>query len=84
MRYLITLSLAVVCCLVPVSAVEGDVPAADVSSSVSLDTVDTPPDAVSGDLDTPSELVEGEEVIVEPDSSEPQTVIVLDPADVAE
>lgn len=84
MRYLITLCLAVVCCLVSVSAVEGDVSAADVSLSVSLDTVDAPPDAISSDVDTPSELVEGEEVVVEPDSSEPQTVIVLDPAEIAE
>lgn len=84
MRYFITLCLAVVCCLVPVSAVEGDVSAADVSSSVSLDTVDAPPDAISSDVDTPPELVEGEEVVVEPDPSEPQTVIVLDPAEIAE
>lgn len=84
MRYLITLCLAVVCCLVPVSAIEGGVSAADVSSSVSLDTVDASPDSVPPDMDAPSELVDGEEVVVEPDSSEPQTVIVLDPTEIAE
>lgn len=84
MRYLITLCLAVVCCLVPVSAIEGGVSAADVSSSASLDTVDASPDSVPSDMDAPSELVDGEEVVVEPDSSEPQTVIVLDPAEIAE
>lgn len=84
MRYLVTICLAAVCCLVPVSATQGDVSAADVSSSVSLDTVDTPPDAVSPDMDASSELVDGEEVVVEPDPSEPQTVIVLDPAEIAE
>lgn len=84
MRYFTTLCLAFVCCLVSVSAVEGDVSVADVSSSVLLDTVDTPPDTISSDVDTPPELVDGEEVVVEPDSSEPQTVIVLDPAEIAE
>lgn len=84
MRYLITLCLAAVCSLVPVSAVSGDVSVADVSSSVSLDTVDAPPDSVSSDVDDPPELVDGEEVVVEPDPSEPQTVIVLDPAEIAE
>lgn len=84
MRYLITLCLAAVCSLVPVSAVSGDVSVADVSSSVSLDTVDDPPDSVSSDVDDPPELVDGEEVVVEPDPSEPQTVIVLDPAEIAE
>lgn len=84
MRYLITLCLAVVCCLVPVSAIEGGVSAADVSLSASLDTVDASPDSVPPDMDAPSELVDGEEVVVEPDSSEPQTVIVLDPAEIAE
>lgn len=84
MRRLIALFFALVCCLVPVSAVEGDVPDAEVSSSASLDAVDTPPDTVSDDLDSPPELVEGEEVVAEPDPSEPQTVIVLDPAEIAE
>lgn len=84
MRYLITLCLAVVCCLVPVSAIEGGVSAADVSSSALLDTVDASPDSVPPDMDAPSELVDGEEVVVEPDSSEPQTVIVLDPVEIAE
>lgn len=84
MRYLITLCLAVVCGLVPVSAIEGGVSAADVSLSASLDTVDASPDSVPPDMDAPSELVDGEEVVVEPDSSEPQTVIVLDPAEIAE
>jgi len=83
-RYLIALCLAAVCSLVPVSAVSGDVSVADVSSSVSLDTVDDPPDSVSSDVDDPPELVDGEEVVVEPDPSEPQTVIVLDPAEIAE
>ena len=84
MRRLTALFFALVCCLVPVSAVEGDVPDAELSSSVSLDAVDTPPDTVSDDLDSSSELVEGEEVVAEPDPSEPQTVIVLDPAEIAE
>lgn len=84
MRYCIAVCFAVICCLVPVSAVEGYVPDAEVSSSASLDAVDTPPDTVSDDLDFPPELVEGEEVVAEPDPSEPQTVIVLDPAEIAE
>lgn len=64
--------------------IEGGVSAADVSLSASLDTVDASPDSVPPDMDAPSELVDGEEVVVEPDSSEPQTVIVLDPAEIAE
>lgn len=84
MRRFIVLCLAFVCCLVPVSAVEGDVPDAEVSLSASLDTVDAPSDIVSDNLDSPPELVEGEEVVVEPDPSEPQTVIVLDPSEIAE
>lgn len=84
MRYFVAVCLAVICCLVPVSAVEGDVPDAEVSSSASLDALDTPPDTVSDDLDSPPELVEGEEVVAEPDPSEPQTVIVLDPSEIAE
>ena len=79
MRYCIAVCLAVICCLVPVSAVEGDALGAEVSSSASLDTV---PD--DDDPQSPPELVEGEEVVAEPDPSEPQTVIVLDPAEIAE
>lgn len=84
MRYLAAICFAVVCSLVPVSATEGDFPSADVSSSVSLDSVDTPPDSLPSDLDVTSDLVDGEEIVVEPDPSVPQTVIVLDPAEIAE
>lgn len=84
MRRFCVLCFAFVCLLVPVSAVEGDISVSDVSSSASLDTLDAPPDAISSDVDIPPELVEGEEVVLEPDPSEPQTVIVLDPAEIAE
>lgn len=84
MRRFCVLCFALVCLLVPVSAVEGDISVSDVSSSASLDIVDAPPDAISSDVDIPPELVEGEEVVLEPDPSEPQTVIVLDPAEIAE
>lgn len=84
MRHFCVLCLALVCLLVPVSAVEGDISVSDVSSSASLDTVDAPPDVISSDVDIPPELVDGEEVVAEPDPSEPQTVIVLDPAEIAE
>ena len=77
MRYFVTLCLAVVCCLVPVSAVDGDT---SVPSEIMPEIVEPAPDS----LDTPPELVEGEEVVAEPDPSEPQTVIVLDPAEIAE
>lgn len=77
MRYFVTLCLAVVCCLVPVSAVDGDT---SVPSETMPEIVEPAPDS----LDTPPELVEGEEVVAEPDPSEPQTVIVLDPAEIAE
>lgn len=77
MRYLVTLCLAVVCCLVPASAVDGDI---SVPSEITPEIVEPAPDS----LDTPPELVEGEEVVAEPDASEPQTVIVLDPSEIAE
>lgn len=79
MRYLVTLCLAAVCCLVPVSAVDGDTSASS-AEEVTSEIVEPVPD----DLDAPPELVEGEGVVVEPDPSEPQTVIVLDPAEIAE
>lgn len=79
MRYFVTLCLAAVCCLVPISAVDGDTPPAS-TEEVTSEIVESAPD----NLDAPPELVEGEEVVVEPDPSEPQTVIVLDPAEIAE
>lgn len=79
MRYLVTLCLAAVCCLVPISAVDGDTPPAS-TEEVTPEIVES----VSDNLDAPPELVEVEEVVVEPDPSEPQTVIVLDPAEIAE
>lgn len=79
MRYLITLCLAALCCLVPISAVDGDTPPSS-TEEVTSEIVESAPD----NLDAPPELVEGEEVIVESDPSEPQTVIVLDPAEIAE
>lgn len=79
MRYCIAVCLAVICCLVSVSAVDGDTSAAS-PEEVAPEIVESASDV----LDTPPELVDGEEVVVEPDSSEPQTVIVLDPAEIAE
>lgn len=79
MRYLAIICLAAVCCLVPVSAVDGDTSASP-SEEVTPEIVEPAPD----DLDAPPDLVEGEEVVVAPDPSEPQTVIVLDPAEIAE
>lgn len=66
MRYLVTLSLAALCCLVPISAVDGDTSSAS-TEEVTPEIVEPAPD----DLDAPPELVEGEEVVVEPDPSEP-------------
>ena len=79
LRYLVALCFALICCLVPVSAVDGDTPPAS-AEEITPEIVEPAPD----DLDAPPELVDGEEVVVEPDSSEPQTVIVLDPAEIAE
>lgn len=79
MRYFAALCLAAVCCMVPVSAVDGDTSVSS-AEEVTPEIVEPAPD----DLDTPPELVEGEEVVVEPDPSEPKTVIVLDPAEIAE
>nr|DAH81996.1 MAG TPA: hypothetical protein [Inoviridae sp.] len=87
MRRLIVLCLAFVCLLVPVSAVDGDTPAAPDTSEISevvesvedTSLVDSPDDVQSPVPDV-EDVLEPEEI----DPQGPQEVIVVDPSEVAE
>lgn len=85
MRYFIMLCLAVICCLVPVSAVEGDTSAAPDTSEVSgaLEPVE---DTLVDDrpADVPAEEPVAEDVLDPEEPTGPQEVIVIDPSEVAE
>lgn len=82
MRYLITLCFAAICCLVPVSAVEGDVASAADTSEISRPLEDTPM------VDTPDDVEysasDAEDVLLPEEPAGPQEVIVVDPAEIAE
>lgn len=87
MRYLITLCLAVVCCLVPVSADQSDTFAAPDTSEISeaVEPVeDTLVDDWTGDVPAEEPVVEDVLDSEETDSQEPQEVIIIDPSEVAE
>ena len=89
MRHCIVVCLAVLFCLVPVSAVEGDISAAPDISEISRLSEDTSIVDMSDDLEYPASALEypasDTDVPVVPDQSAgPQEVIVVDPADIAE
>lgn len=82
MRYFIALFLAFICCLVPVSAVEGDTSSVADYSEVSQPPEDTSTVDASDDLEYPASDTE---VLLVPDEpTGPQEVIVVDPAVIAE
>ena len=87
MRRLVTLCLALVCCLVPVSAVQSDTSAVPDTSEIS-EAVEPVEDTLVDDRtgDVPAEEPVAEDVLdpEETDSQEPQEVIVIDPSEVAE
>lgn len=84
MRYFAALCLALVCLLVPVSAVEGDVASAPDVSEISQSSEDTPLEDTSDGVEYPAfdtqDVLEPEET----DSPGPQEVIVVDSAEIAE
>lgn len=84
MRRLALLCFALICCLVPVSAVEGDTSAAPDSSEISqpldeISMLDTQ-DVVEYPASDTQDVVDSQEV----DDPTPQEVIVVDPAEIAE
>lgn len=87
MRYFAALCLALVCCLVPVSADQSDTSAAPDTSEIS-EAVEPVEDILVDDWtgDVPAEEPVAEDVLdpEETDSQEPQEVIVIDPSEVAE
>lgn len=87
MRRLIVLCLALVCCLVPVSADQSDTSAAPDTSEISeaLEPVEgTLVDDRTGDVSVEEPVAEDVLDSEETDSQEPQEVIVVDPAEIAE
>ena len=84
MRRLVMLCLALVCLLVPVSAVEGDTSAAPDTSEILEPAEDPPVDDTSDDVQSPVSDVEGVLDPAETDPQEPQEVIVIDPSEVAQ
>lgn len=87
MRYCIVVCLAVICCLVPVSANQSDTSAAPDTSEISeaVEPVeDTPVDDQEGNVPAQEPVVEDVLDSEETDSQEPQEVIVIDPSEVAE
>lgn len=87
MRYCIAVCLAVICCLVPVSADQSDTSVAPDTSEISeaVEPVeDTPVDHQEGNV--PAQEPDVEDVLDpdETDPQEPQEVIVVDPSEVAE
>lgn len=84
-RYLIMLCLAVICCLVSVSAVEGDTAPAPVTSEIS-EAVEPVEGALADDrpADVPAEEPVAEDVLDPEEPTGPQEVIVVDPAEIAE
>lgn len=87
MRYCIAVCLAVICCLVPVSADQSDTSAAPDTSEISeaVEPVeDTPVDVQEGNVSAQEPDVEDVLDPEEIDPQEPQEVIVVDPSEVAE
>lgn len=82
LRYLITLCLAVICCLVPVSAVERDAASAPDASAISRPLEDTPMVDTSDGVEYPAS--DTEDVVLPEEPAGPQEVIVVDPAEIAE
>lgn len=82
MRYLFMLCLAVICCLVPVSAVEGDSVSAPDVSEISRPLEDTPMVDTPDDLEYPAS--DTEDLVAPEEPAGPQEVIVVDPAEIAE
>lgn len=82
MRYCIALCLAVIFCLVPVSAFKSDTSAAPDTSEFSQPLEDTPMVDTSDDLEYPES--DTEDLVVSDVPSGPQEVIVVDPAEIAE
>lgn len=82
MRYLIALFFALICCLVPVSAVEGDTSAAPDISEISRRLEDTPMVDAPDDLEYSAS--DTEDLVVPEEPVGPQEVIVVDPAEIAE
>lgn len=82
MRYFIMLCLAVICCLVPVSAVEGDTAPAPDTSEISRPLEDTPMVDTPDGVEYPAS--DTENLVVPEEPTGPQEVIVVDPAEIAE
>lgn len=82
MRYCIVVCLAVICCFVPVSAVEGDVAPAPDTSEISQFPEDTPVDGTPDAVEYPAS--DTEDVVDSEEPAGPQEVIVVDPAEIAE
>lgn len=82
MRRLTLLCFALICCLVPVSAVEGDTSVAPDTSEISQPLEDTSMVDAPDDLEYPAS--DTEDLVVPDESAGPQEVIVVDPAEIAE
>lgn len=82
MRYLTVLCLALICCLVPVSAVEGDTSVSPDSSEISRPLEDTQMVDAPDNLEYPAS--DTEDLVVPEEPAGPQEVIVVDPAEIAE
>lgn len=82
MRYFTVLCFALICCLVPVSAVEGDIASVSDSSEISRPLEDTSMVDTSDDVEYPAS--DTEDLVVSEEAAGPQEVIVVDPAEIAE
>lgn len=82
MRYFVTLCFAVICCLVSVSAVGGDVASAPDFSAISQSLEDTPMEDTPDNVEYPAS--DAEDVVVFEEPAGPQEVILVDPAEIAE
>lgn len=85
MRYCIAVCLAVICCLVPVSADQSDISAAPDTSEIS-EALEPVEGALADDrtADVPAEESVAEDVLDLEEPAGPQEVIVVDPSEVAE
>lgn len=85
MRYCIAVCLALICCLVPVSADQSDTSAAPDTSEIS-EAVEPVEDTPVGDHEgnVPAQEPDAEDVLDPEEPTGPQEVIVVDPAEIAE
>lgn len=85
MRYCIAVCLALICCLVPVSADQSDTSAAPDTSEIS-EALEPVEDTLVDDrtADVPAEVSVAEDVLDPEEPTGPQEVIVVDPAEIAE